>query len=188
MLNGIDPILIFQFKKQLIDLSSVGDFISKIPVISEIPTLIEEPPIPVYLSESITGVFIESEDKSVDVNTDFETKTDGSEPDLNQKGASSVVSINLLARKDSLGVSLLAALIDLAFDKVTSNEYSVSYLHGPITVFRGKITQFVANQSPNNQLLSMKLEITRGEKQPQKQPENLQVERQSSAITLESGG
>jgi hypothetical protein len=185
MLNGLSPILIFQFSKKLVDLSAVGDVIAKIPLIAEIPSVVDEPPIPVYLSETITGVFIESEDKSVDVVTDFETKTDGSPVNVNQKGASSVVSINLLARKDSLGVALLSALIDLAFDKVTSNEYSVSYLSGPTTVFRGKITQWVANQNADNELLSMKLEITRGEKQPEKVEPQLQVDRLTDGQALD---
>lgn len=166
MLGGIDPVIIFQFSK-LAD-TGFGDFISKIPVISQIPTVIAQPPIPIYLSETLTGIYIDSEDKNVDIETETESLSDGSTPEVNQKAIGSVVSINLVAKKNSLGLTLLSAMIDLLYEKVTSKEYAITYLHGATTVFRGVLHSYSVNQNASNELLTIKIELSRGQKQPQK--------------------
>ena len=181
MLNGIDPIIIFQFGKLS---SSLGSTLEKIPLVSEIPTIIEQPPIPLYLSETLTGIYIDSEDKNVDIATDVETKTNGTDPDVNQKGIQSTIAINLVARKDSLGLSLLSAMIDLIFDKVTSKEYAITYLHGPITVFRGVLHSYAVNQNSGNELLTIKIELSKGEKQPQKKNEIPETQKITGARPL----
>jgi hypothetical protein len=160
MLNGIDPIIIFQFKKAF---PSVSDALAKIPLVSQIPTVVEAPPIPIYLSEDLTGLFIDSESKSIDSDTTTETKTDGSAPDINQKGINSVVKIEIVANKNSLGLTLLTALSDLLYEKLTSKEYSVTYLNGAVTVFNGLIHSFSIQQSANNELYNISIEISRGQ-------------------------
>lgn len=165
MLNGIDPIIIFQFSKLA---PSLGDTIARIPVLSQIPSLITMPPIPIYLSEEVTGIFIDSEDKTVDIETDVQTLTDGSTPDVNQKGVASTVSINMMAKKGSLGVSLLSAMIDQIFDKVSSKEYAITYLHGATTIFQGVLHSYSINQSASNDLYQIKIELSKGSKTPQK--------------------
>lgn len=175
MLNGIDPVIIFQFSK--VNRFDVG---SDIPVVADLLTFIDEPPIPIYLSEKITGLFIDSEDKNVDIQTDFETKTSGGEADVKQRGASSTVAIQLRARKSSLGLSLLSAMIDSVFDKVTSEEYTITYLHGPVTIFRGLIQSYSATQNADSDLLFIRLEITKGKKNPEKTLEGPTVERNSN--------
>jgi len=165
MLGGIDPIIIFQFSK--LKKTKWADFLSKIPIISEIPTLLEQPPIPIYLSEKITGLYIESEDKNVDIETDTDTLTDGETPEVNQKGINSSVTINLVALKNSIGLSILSSSIDLIYEKVTSKEYAITYLNGPTTIFRGRLSGFSVNQNANNDLMNIRIELTRGFKQPQ---------------------
>lgn len=165
MLKGIDPVIIFQFAKLA---PSLGDTVSKIPVVSKIPTLIDMPPIPIYLSQQLTGLHIDTEDKNVDIQTTTETTTDGSSPQVDQKGIGSTVAINILARKDSVGLSLLSAMIDQIFDKVTSKEYAITYIHGATTIFRGLLHSYAANQNADNELLTIKIEITKGEAQPTK--------------------
>lgn len=160
MLGGIDPILIFQFKNSF---PKVSDQLSKIPLVNDIPTIVEEPPIPVYLSERLTGLIIDNESKNIDASTSMETKTDGSDPDVNQKGVGSVVSIDIIGKKDSIGLTLLSAFAEKILDKMTSKEYAVSYLNGPITVFRGVMHSFSVSQSPNTDKLMIKLEISRGD-------------------------
>lgn len=168
MLSGIDPIIIFQFSKLT---SEPGSLLSKIPVISKIPTVVEQPPIPIYLSEELTGIYIDSEDKNVDIDTNTETLSSGESPETTQKGVGSTVSINLVAKKDSVGMSLLSAMIDLVFDKVTSREYSITYLHGATTIFRAVLHSFSVNQSATNDLLTIKIELSRGTKTPEKKAE-----------------
>jgi len=181
MLGGIDPIIIFQFSK----LASVaGETISKIPIVSKIPTVVDQPPIPIYLSEELTGIYIDSEDKNVDISTDTETLTDGSSPDVNQKGIGTTVSINLLAKKDSIGMALLSAMIDLVYEKVTSKEYAITYLHGATTIFRGVLHSFSVNQSADNDLLTVKIELSKGSKNPAKPAEVPVVPKVTGAVPL----
>jgi hypothetical protein len=169
MLNGIDPIIIFQFKKAL---PSVSEQLAKIPLVASYTNFIESPPIPIYLSETLTGLFIDSESKSIDSETNTETKTDGSAPDINQKGINSVVKIEIVANKNSLGLTLLTALSDLLYEKLTSKEYAVSYLNGAVTIFNGLIHSFSIQQSANNELYNISIEISRG---PYKSPTKVEL-------------
>ncbi len=169
MLGGLDPIILFQFGKVF---SGSFGLLTKIPITSdENSTVILLPPIPIYLSESLTGIYIDSEDKNVDIETDTQTKTDGGTPDVTQKGLSSTVSINLVGKKDSLGLTLLSSLIDILFEKVTSREYSISYLHGPTTIFGALLHSYSVNQNATNELLTMKIELTKGNKNPSLVPQ-----------------
>jgi hypothetical protein len=165
MLNGLEPIIIFQFAKLS---PSIGAFLSKIPVLSSFSTLIEMPPIPLYLSEEATGIYIDSESKNVDISTQTETMSDGTPSSAEQRGIASTVTINLTARKDSLGLALLSAMIDLIFDKVTSKEYAISYLHGGTTIFQGHLHSYGVDQNNGNDLVSIKIELSNGDKQPVK--------------------
>lgn len=166
MLNGIDPVIIFQFSKLA---PSLGETVAKIPLVSSIPSLIAMPPIPVYLSQTLTGLHIDTEEKSVDIQTTTETTSDGTPPQVDQKGIGSVVAINIEARKDAVGLSLLSGLIDRIFDKVTSKEYSITYLHGPIIIFGGLLHSYAVSQEAGSELLRIKIEISKGsESQPTK--------------------
>jgi hypothetical protein len=170
MLNGIDPIIIFMFKKKVPEFSStpaVGP-----PLVSEKEVFVPLPPIPIYLSAELTGLIITDESKSIDAQTDTETKADGTAPDVNQKGISSVTRINMIARKDSIGVTLLAAMSDYLFEKMTSKEYSVTYLNGAVTIFGGLIHSFSISQSADNDKYDIQIEISRG---PAKSPTQVQI-------------
>jgi hypothetical protein len=170
MLNGIAPIIIFQFKKKVPAQTSTPDVGP--PFVSEEEVFVDLPPIPIYLDDNLTGLLITDESKSVDAQTDVETKTDGSNPDVNQKGISAVTRINLQARKDSIGVTLLAAMSDLLLEKMTSKEYSVTYLNGAVTIFQGLIHSFSINQTADKDLYDIQIEISRG---PVKSPTKVEL-------------
>jgi hypothetical protein len=181
MLNGIDPIIIFQFSKSL---PQVSEALAKIPIVSQIPTLVDAPPIPIYLSEKLTGILIDAESKNIDAETTTESKSDGSAPAVDQKTLASTVSIELTASKNSLGVTLLAAMADLAFEKLTSKEYSITYLHGAVTIFRGQLHSFSISQNANDTKYSIKIEISKGGKTPQKTPDVPVVPKTTGAVPL----
>lgn len=166
MLNGKDPVIIFQFSK--LAGTSFGNFLADFPLLSAIPQAIEMPPIPIYLSQRYTGLQIDSEDKNIDIVTDYETRSDGMEHLTSQKGLTSTVTVTLIANKRAAGVSLLSAMIDNIFDKVTSKEYSISYLHGATTIFRGLVESYSVNQNASNELLTIQLVLSKGKKQPTK--------------------
>jgi len=166
MLNGVDPILIIQLS---VLAPILGDSISKIPYVSKVPDLIKMPPVPIYLSQRLTGLHIDTEEKNVDIQTTTETMTDGSSPQVDQKALGSVVVVMLEARKDSVGLSLLSALVDRILPKVTSKEYSITYLHGPITIFNGLLHSYSVMQESGSEKLTVKLEISKGgDNQPTK--------------------
>lgn len=158
MLNGSSPIFLFNFLKNVPGLEAE---VKKIPVVSDIVSKIGLPPIPLYLDEQTTGIYIASENKNVDIETVTETLKNGETPISNQKGISSIVTINMFANKDSVGLNLLSALVDVIFNKVSSKDYTISYLHGPITVFDGLLHQFSANQNNDNDLLDVQIQLVR---------------------------
>lgn len=163
MLNGVDPIVIFSLKK--IFGLPVADV--PIPIVSSVVTYIDLPVIPLYLSENITGIFIDNESKSVEIETNFETLASGAPPEINQKGLSSTIKIEMMAHKDSVGLMVCSALSDIVFEKVTSKEYSVSYFHGPVAVLGGAIHSFNVAVENNTDLAKITLEITKGNTKPE---------------------
>lgn len=157
MLNGLDPILIFHFYKAAAQVTA-----SKIPLANDLGlNRLSLPPVPIYLSERATGIYIDSEDKNIDIETNIETLRDGADPVTNQKGLGSVVTVRMEANKDSLGITLLSAMSDLIFGKLTSKEYGITYLHGPITIFNGLLHSFNVNTDSDTDKLKITLEISR---------------------------
>jgi hypothetical protein len=159
MLNGIAPIIIFNFKRNLgLSLGSLST--EGIPLLESLGTSIPLPPIPVYLSEKITGVYPESETKSIDIETIANTTPDGGEPETEQNGLNSTVTISLLANSESVGLSILIALSDLIFQRVTSKEYSITYIHGAMTIFNGLLESFNVTQNTDNTLYRINITLS----------------------------
>lgn len=146
MLNGIDPIIIFNFKTKQIRLNPD----TPIPLVPSDDVTIDLPAIPIYLSEAITGVIIDSEDKHVDIDTTTVAAVTGDKTTYTQRPIGSNVTINMTASKNSIGVTLFSALSDLIIPKLASKEYSITYLHGAITVFQGLLSAFSITQNTND--------------------------------------
>lgn len=158
MLDGIDPIFLFNFFKLTPELKAS---ISKIPVVDSIVDAIGLPPIPLYLSERLTGICVSAESKNIDVQTDVETNKDATDPKVTQKPIGSTITIQLVASAGSLGLTILSAMMDVILPKLTSREYSITYLHGPITVFNGQLQSFAINQSTDNDMRTVVITLVR---------------------------
>jgi hypothetical protein len=184
MLNGLEPIIIFNFSKLT---TSESESLSKIPIVSSIVSKIGLPPIPIYLSEKLTGLYIESEDKNIDIETTTETLTDGSDPKINQKAIGSSVKINMLAKKGSIGLTLISAMADLIVPKVTSREYSITYLHGAVTIFGGLLHSFSISQIGDNDLYTVTLEISRNSNKTTEKTGPPEVKPVSESVQLTDG-
>jgi len=161
MLNGIDPIIIFEFSK-IVTEKKIN--ISQVPVKASILSKLPLPYIPIYLSEALTGIYIDSEDKTIDIDTSIETTMvqDDSKADnvsINQRGINNTVKITMVASRDSVGLTLLSAMADFIFPKVTSREYAITYLHGAITVFSGLLHSFSIVQGTSNDLYTVTMEL-----------------------------
>lgn len=183
MLNGLDPIILFQFKKLP---PSVAAYVATIPVVSTIVDKIGLPPIPIYLSESATGLMIQSEDKSIDIETTIEALSDGGTPHVTQKSLNSTVSINFQARKGSLGLILVSAICDLIIPKVTSQEYGISYFHAETTIFDGLLHSFKVGATKQNDLVDITLELVKTVEY--KKATAVNVEKTTEAVNLGDGG
>jgi hypothetical protein len=158
MLGGIAPIIIFQFKKLT---PSAQESLSKIPIVSSIVNAIGLPPIPLYLSEELTGLFIDTEEKNIDIETTVESTSDGTDPKTKQKSIGSTVRVNIKARANSIGLTLLNAMADLILPKVTSQEYSITYLNGSTTIFGGLLHSYAVQASSENDLLMITIEFSK---------------------------
>jgi hypothetical protein len=162
MLNGLDPIIIFQLYKKTPEVAAT---LASIPLTSsKTSSRTIFAIIPIYLSETLTGIYIDSESKNIDIDTDTASLSDGSSALINQKALSSITTINLIAKQNSIGLTILLALSELILDKVTSQEYEITYMHGGVTVFGGLIHSFSYDQGSDNDLYKIKLELSKGRK------------------------
>ena len=84
MLGGVDPIIIIEIYTLVKDPQDEPGFIGpRLPIASKKQAIyVPQPPIPIYLSEELTGLYIDSEDKNIDIGTDTETLTNGKEADV----------------------------------------------------------------------------------------------------------
>lgn len=183
MLNGIDPIIIFQFSKLT---PSAQEAVSKIPIVSSIVNKIGLPPIPIYLSEQTTGLYIDTEDKNIEIETVTDSLTDGAAPKTTQKALHSSVTINMQAKKGSIGLILLSAVCDLIIPKVTSQEYSISYLHEEVTIFGGLLHSLKVQAKAGTDLMDISIEIIKAYEDKKAGPP--EVKPVNEAVSLNDGG
>lgn len=183
MLGNLDPIIIIQIDKLL---PAVEQTLAKIPIaaVRRAKTLFSV--IPIYLDEKLTGLQIDSETKNIDVTTDMVSTTDGEPVTAVQKALGSITTINLKARQGSVGLTILLALMELLLDKVTSQEYEITYMHGPVLVYGGLIHSFSYEVgTSNDDLCRIKLELSKGRP---KAVAGVQVAADPSAVRLGSSG
>lgn len=157
MLDGQEPIIIFQIYKKIPDATA-----AKIPLVSAATKKQTYAIIPIYLSESITGLFVDNEAKNIDIETNPDSLTDGTPGNVNQKNLGSITTINLKARAGSPGLTILLALSELILDKLASQEYEITYMRAGVTVFGGLIHSFSYELGGNDDLYRIKIELSRG--------------------------
>ena len=157
MLNAIEPIIIFQLYKKtasdskLANIPIAGKYLKNTTAI-----------IPIYLSDSLTGLFIDSESKNIDIDTQMTSLVSGDSAAVNQSALGSTITVNFKARSDSIGLTLLLAIADQLLDKVRSDEYDLTYMHGTTTLFGGLIHGISVDVGGNDDLLKIKLELSKG--------------------------
>lgn len=159
MLNGVAPILIFTFP--VVPKGPTYNALAGIPFIGKELAENVGVPIPIYLDEDLTGIYIDTESKALDIETVVEAKDEAGKPDVRQRGLNNVVTINLVALKDSILLGALLAFNDMIFQRVVSQEYSVSYLNGPTTVFNGLLHQFNTSVEADTDLMRISIQISK---------------------------
>jgi hypothetical protein len=183
MLGGIAPILIFTFP--VVPKSPTFNALAGIPLVGGLISEKIGVPIPLYLDERLTGVYVESETKAIDIQTTVEAKTEAGTPDVSQRGLDSLVTINMIALKDSVTLSAILALCDMVFQKVVAQEYKVSYLNGATTVFNGLLHGFQTTVDADNDLVRITLQLSKSNQNLGNKPVATMLPKITGAIPIQ---
>ncbi len=160
MLGGIAPIIIFDFEAATaVNLASV---FSGIPVLKDIVPSAKLPSIPLYLDEQLTGMYVDSQTKNIDVSTETEGNTTDPNPKIFQKNINSIITVNLIASQNSIGMALLTVLSDKIFSSLITTKYSITYLNKSVTLFNGLLHSFSTVQNSDNDLYNISIQFSQG--------------------------
>ncbi len=161
MLNGIDPLLIITFKNK-----GVVDFLGADSLLGSVVDAIGVP-IPIYLSERLTGIYVDSETRGIDVETKVDPITtkdpltlEVEAPQVTQTSSDSQVTVNLIANQDSIILTALLALMDQIVARLVTAEYSISYINGPTAIFGALLHRFSTSVSRNDSLVRIELSLS----------------------------
>lgn len=168
MLGGLDPVIIFELSTRVID-KALG--IESLPMKAGSEKQIPLPVIPVYLSEKIFNIAVGGVSKQVDIETDTQGLSSGGENDVTQNPIQSSVDINIVGKRDSVALILLSALIDQVYEKAVSQEYKISFLYGPTTIFRAVLHSFSSEMIDGTDKLAISIKLSKGAKNPAKKSE-----------------
>ncbi len=164
MLQGVDPLLIIVLKNRGI-LNFFGPE-SVVPGVADVLDAVGLP-IPIYLSERVTGIYVESETKSIDVITRIDPVTtknaltqEVESAEVSQTASDSLLTVNLLCRRGSIMLTALLALMDLIVDRLVSGEYSMSYLNGATAIFGALLHRFGVSATSDSDLLKIELVLS----------------------------
>lgn len=167
MLNGVAPILIIDIGPNTPN--PLFNSLTGIPILgSVLPTT--GIPIPLYLDEQLTGLYVDSETKAVDLEVDANAKIGGENPDVKQNTIDNTVTVNLFAKRDSLLLSVLNALNDQIFTQAARGNYKVSYLNGATVLFGGKIKSMTSSEGVDDDLVRISLVISKANLRPPTEP------------------
>lgn len=157
MLNGIAPVLIFSFPIVPPDFSKP---IPGLPGVSGFPELPKGIPIPLYLDEKLSGVISISEEKNVDMDTQ-PYQTADSKNYVKQRAVNNTVTINFVASRNSIVLSVLLAFTDLLFQRAVNGAYSVSYFNGSTLIFNGLVHSFTDQTGNDDDLRRLTLVLVK---------------------------
>lgn len=120
-------------------------------------------PVPIYLNRALTGIQIDNESKAIEVETEFIQSYNPKVPSRYiQKGTRNLVSINMLADRDSLLLTALIAISDLVFEKLIQKTYKVSYFHRSIVILKGLLNGMSVTDGPDDTLRRVVLQLEKG--------------------------
>lgn len=155
MLNGVAPLIVFQFP-QLLALPTIAP-LTGIPVLSSLSGLAV--PIPLYLDEKLTGLYVVDETMGLDVETNVQFNQATQTNTYDQRGVSNSVTVSMLAKKDNILLAALVAFMDIIFTKLVQNQYSVSYFNGSTVVLGGLVAGFNTQVQADTDLIQITLHL-----------------------------
>lgn len=166
MLNGFDPLLVITLKNK-----GLMDFFAEDSILDSIAEAVGVP-IPIYLSEKLTGIYVDTENRSIDVETRVEPTTEKDTitqeveaPKVTQTAVDTQLTINLLASKNSILLTALIALMEQLVKRLVSGEYSIHYINGPTVIFGGLLHRFATSVNGNEDLVRVELTLSTAAKE-----------------------
>ncbi len=167
IVSSVAPILIFNFPFDSDSVNPVFNALSGLPILGEGQALSSVGvPIPIYLDEQLTGLYVQSQNKNVDIATEQNDSAQSTKPTLTQKSVSNTVSINLVGKKDSVFLTALLALIDIAYPQLVKAKYRVSYLNGQTVLLGGLIQGITSQEQSDNDLVDVTLTLHKADSFP----------------------
>lgn len=165
MLNGVDPLLIFHFYNK-----GALDFLSDIPFAKTITNLVGVP-IPIYLSERLTGIYVDTETRGIDVTTKVDPTTEKDPltlevetPTVTQTAIDSTVQISMFATRDSILLTALIAMAEMILSRLITQEYGISYINGSTVIFNGLLHRFQTTINRNDDLVRIDFTLSNAKK------------------------
>jgi hypothetical protein len=160
MLNGLAPLLIFKFP-----VPGLTNAVAGIPKIGDFAKTFVGVPIPLYLDEKLTGIIVESETKAIDFQTNSNAASDGSVL-VSQNPLSSVTTINMIGKRDSIVLTAILALCEQAFSLAAGFgvKYSVSYFNQSVLVLDGLMHGLNTEVGVDNDIIKISLQLAAGAK------------------------
>lgn len=159
MLNGAAPLFIFSIPPG----PKTTQAISGIPILKDIVGNVGIP-IPIYLDEQFTKLYVSAEEKAIDIDNDVVPQYAGGAQTF-QRPLDSIVTINLFGKKDSTALIILLAMCDLVFSKLKYG-YGISYLNGPTTLFGGVLKTFSTHVTNEDDLIRVVVQLSRANQKP----------------------
>lgn len=122
-------------------------------------------PMPIYLDDKLTGIYVDTEKYGLTVSTDAVINYDPNNGNkgnlvLQQKGESQQTVINLIGRRDSIILNMLLPALQSIYSKIIAKkDYRLAYFNKNTLIFNGRLASFEINQTRQNDLVSFSLGI-----------------------------
>ncbi len=155
-LNGIAPLLVFRFTN-----NAAVNVVKNIPVIGNFLAENVGVPIPIYLDENLTGIYVHGESKAIDIETTVEARNDKKAPIVDQRALNSVTTINFVANNRGVMLMTLLAFADVIMSRVVSKQYTVSYFNGPTIIIDGLLHGFTTQPGENDTKINIQMTISK---------------------------
>lgn len=164
MLNGQYPLLVFTIKN--IPFTPGDNPLTKKR--GPIDSLLTDVglPIPIYLHRD-AGIVVDEETKAIDIDTVPETVVDQATQKtkilFDQRAVNSMTSISLLAKKDSVALSVLLAIAEQTVHYIVNKGYTVHYYNGPILLMNGLLKSISTAPGTDDTLLRVNIQLSKGD-------------------------
>lgn len=127
----------------------------------------EGAPIPVYLSQNITGICVDNEEDSLSISTDYipvlgEQKSTDNSIKVQQRGESRKVRITLIASKNSVGLNILLPLMKSILSYAfAQKEYKIAYFNQNVLIFNARLAgyQMIPGSDDTKVSITVTLEV-----------------------------